>query len=43
MKKKSLTLILFLLACLTNINAQIKYSNGINEFWYNLLSAKSGV
>lgn len=43
MKKTSLTLLLFLFVGLTNVGAQIKYSSGSNEFWYNLLSAKSGV
>lgn len=43
MKKTIFISALFLLACVTGINAQIKYSNGSDEFWYNLLSAKSGV
>ena len=43
MKKTIFISVLFLLACVTGINAQIKYSNGSDEFWYNLLSAKSGV
>lgn len=43
MRKTSLTLVLFLLVGLTNVGAQIKYSSGSYEFWYNLLSAKSGV
>jgi len=43
MKQTILTFTLFLLACVTSVNAQIKYSNGSDEFWYNLLSAKSGV
>ena len=43
MKKTIFISVLFLLACVTSINAQIKYSNGSDEFWYNLLSAKSGV
>ena len=43
MKQTILTFTLFLLACVTSVIAQIKYSNGSDEFWYNLLSAKSGV
>lgn len=43
MKKTSLISVLFLLACVTCIQAQIKYSSGSDEYWYNLLSAKSGV
>ena len=43
MKKTCLTLILSLLVSLANVSAQIKYSSGSDEFWYNLLSAKSGV
>ena len=43
MKKISLTLILFLLVSLANVSAQIKFSSGSDEFWYNLLSAKAGV
>ena len=42
MKKTIFISVLFLLACV-GIKAQIKYSNGSDEFWYNLLSAKSGV
>lgn len=43
MRKTSLTLALFLLVGLTNVAAQIKCSSGSDEYWYNLLSAKSGV
>lgn len=43
MKQTVLTFTLFLLACVTGVKAQIKYSSGSDEFWYNLLSAKSGV
>ena len=43
MKKTILISALFLLASMTSVEAQIKYSNGSDEFWYNLLSAKSGV
>ena len=42
MKKTIFISALFLLACV-GIKSQIKYSNGSDEFWYNLLSAKSGV
>ena len=43
MKKRSLSVILFLLFCVVGIQAQIKNSDGDKEHWYNLLSAKSGM
>ena len=43
MKRISLTSILFLLVSMANVSAQIKFSSGYDEFWYNLLSAKAGV
>ena len=43
MKKTFLTLVLFLFVSLANVSAQIKFSSGSDEFWYNLLSAKAGV
>ena len=43
MKKRSLSSILFLLLCVVAAKAQIKISSGSEEYWYYLLSAKSGV
>ena len=43
MKKRSLSVILFLFLCTIGAQAQIKLSSGNQEYWYNLLSAKSGV
>ena len=43
MKKRSLSSILFLLLCVVAAQAQIKTSSGNEEYWYNLLSAQSGV
>ena len=43
MKKRSLSSILFLLLCVVSAKAQIQNSSGSEEYWYYLLSAKSGV
>lgn len=42
MKKRNLSVILFLFLCMTGVQAQIKTSSGNEEYWYYLLSAKSG-
>ena len=41
--KKLLIFVFFLLASMTSVEAQIKYSTVSDEFWYNLLSADSSV
>ena len=43
MKKRNLSVILFLFLCTIGAQAQIKNSSGNEEYWYNLLSAKSGI
>lgn len=43
MKKRSLSVILPLFLCIVGATAQIKQSSGNEEYWYNLLSAKSGL
>lgn len=43
MKKRSLSSILFLFLCVIAAKAQIQNSSGSEEYWYYLLSAKSGV
>lgn len=43
MKKRSFSSILFLLVCVVAAKAQIKVSDDNTVYWYNLLSAKSGV
>lgn len=43
MKKRNLSVILFLFLCTIGAQAQIKSSSGNEEYWYNLLSAKSGI
>ena len=43
MKKRNLSFVLLLLLCVGAAHAQVKTSSGNEEYWYNLLSAKSGV
>lgn len=43
MKKRSLSVVLSLFMCVVGATAQIKQSSGDEVYWYNLLSAKSGV